>query len=99
MFSKMLIGNKVKIVSSTVPTLIQRSGEIVDETKNTLKIACVDNSSKSKNNDKKKIITVPKATSVFELQISNSGGEEGKKSFTISGKEILGTMQERIHRV
>jgi ribonuclease P protein subunit POP4 len=82
LFSKILIGNKIKVIDSSDPTLVQRSGTIIDETKNILKIV----------EDGQKPISIPKATSVFELDFES-------KKIVLRGKEILGTPQERIHRL
>ncbi|MEM3382841.1 MAG: ribonuclease P protein component 1 [Nitrososphaerales archaeon] len=49
-----LIGLKVRIIKSSDPSLKNISGEVVDETKNTLKIYTKD-----------RIKTIPKAHSVF----------------------------------
>jgi ribonuclease P protein subunit POP4 len=72
----------MKVVDSTDPTLINRSGVVVDETKNMLNLA----------NDNGAVVFIPKATSMFELDL------QGKK-ILISGKDIIGTPQERIHKI
>ena len=51
-----LIGEDVKIVSSSCKGLVQAKGKIIDETANTFVIEC---------NSQRKII--PKASSVFEI--------------------------------
>ncbi|MDH2900975.1 MAG: ribonuclease P protein subunit, partial [archaeon] len=60
----------------------QRSGMIIDETRNILKIA----------DDAQKPVSIPKTCSVFELEL------EGKR-IVLPGREIVGTPQERIHKV
>jgi ribonuclease P protein subunit POP4 len=82
LFSKLLIGNEVVVLDSSVPTLIQKSGRIIDETKNILKVASKD----------QKTISIPKSTCVFELEI-------GGRKIVVSGRELIGTPQERIHKL
>ncbi|MDH2901870.1 MAG: ribonuclease P protein subunit [archaeon] len=82
MFSRILIGEKIRIIQSSDPTLIQRSGMIIDETRNILKIA----------DDAQKPVSIPKSSSIFELEF------EGKR-IVLPGREIVGTPQERIHKV
>jgi RNase P/RNase MRP subunit p29 len=81
-FDEILIGNKVKIIESADPSLIERSGKVVDETRNMIKI------SDERNNS----LLIPKAISVFELEIEN-------RRTVLSGKEIVGTLEERVHRL
>lgn len=78
----MLIGKKIRIIQSSDPTLVQRSGMIIDETRNILKIT----------DEGQKSLSIPKASSVFELEF------DGKR-IVLSGREIVGTPQERIHKV
>ena len=54
-----LIGLKVKIKKCTDPTLVGKTGEIIDETKNTFLIE-----------DKNKHIRVAKKIAVFEFEIN-----------------------------
>lgn len=56
-----LIGAKVKIVRSKVPSLIDMEGILVWETKTTFQIVAPDS----------KLKTIPKETSLFEFQVDN----------------------------
>jgi RNase P/RNase MRP subunit p29 len=84
LFSRILIGEKIRIIQSSDPTLIQRSGMIIDETRNILKIA----------DDAQKPVSIPKSSSIFELELELEG-----KRIVLPGREIVGTPQERIHKV
>lgn len=82
LFSKMLIGSAITVLESSVPTLIHKSGKIIDETRNVLKIASGD----------QKNISIPKSSCVFEV-------ETDRRKIIVSGKELVGTPQERIHKL
>ncbi len=82
MFAKILIGNRLKVVDSSDPTLVQKSGLVIDETRNMLKIL----------NDSQRAVSIPKVTSVFEIEY------EGRR-IVLAGKEIVGTSEERIHKL
>ncbi len=82
MFKDNLIGSEVMILDSSVPTLIHKSGKVIDEPRNMLRILI----------QNERTIWVPKNSSVFALKIA-------EKRMTVPGKEIIGTPQERIHRL
>lgn len=80
--SNILIGRSVKVIDASDPNLVSKTGKIIDETKNMLKISTPDGA----------IIWIAKSVSVFEVQTA------GGSCFTLHGKNILGTPQERISK-
>ncbi len=72
--SRELIGKEAKITSSSCKDLPQAKGKIIDETANTFVIEYSEGKRK----------TIPKATSVFEI--------DGKK---INGKILVGRPEDR----
>jgi RNase P/RNase MRP subunit p29 len=83
LYSGNLIGNKIKVLDCRDPTLISRSGIVIDETKNMIRLA---------EKERDKTILVGKAISFLEIELRG-------KRISLSGREILGTPQERIHKI
>jgi ribonuclease P protein subunit POP4 len=82
MFSGLLIGKNARVISSSDPSLVGISGEIVNETRNTFAIEIV-----SKN----RTIIIPKMTATFEFKMV-------PKVLVMPGKELIGTPQERVYK-
>ncbi|MFN6992154.1 MAG: ribonuclease P protein component 1 [Fervidobacterium sp.] len=79
-----LIGLKVKIASSTNPSLIGLEGTVIDETYNTIKI-------ETNGKDKKEKI-VPKQGTIFIFHLPN-----GKK-VEVDGKVLISRPEDRIKK-
>ncbi|MEM1550320.1 MAG: ribonuclease P protein subunit [Candidatus Bathyarchaeia archaeon] len=77
------IGLKVKIVKCTNPSCIGLSGVIIDETKNTFKILCKDNSEKM----------LIKENCIFHFTLPDRTVVE------IDGKVLVGRPEDRIKKV
>ncbi|MCI4435458.1 MAG: ribonuclease P protein subunit [Ignisphaera sp.] len=80
-----LIGLKVKIVSHLDPTLVNREGIVVDETMYMLKIF---------DNQRKKVIMVPKHGGIFSFVLPESGEE-----VIINGAQIIGRPEDRLKKI
>lgn len=83
-----LIGLLVKVDSSCDPTLNGLSGIVVDETRNTIKV---------ETDDEFRLVTVPKAGTVFVFTIPERISQTGRNiSVKIDGNITLSQPQNRI---
>ncbi|MEM1560020.1 MAG: ribonuclease P protein subunit [Ignisphaera sp.] len=79
-----LIGLKIKIASHSDPTLVGKSGVVVDETSNTLIIL---------DEDKNKKIRVPKCYGIYEFEL------QSKERIIIDGTLLLGRPEDRLKKM
>lgn len=79
-----LIGLKIRIVSHSDPSLVGKSGVVVDETSNTLVIL---------ENRKNKKIRVTKCYGIFEFEL------QSKERIIIDGSLLLGRPEDRLKRM
>jgi RNase P/RNase MRP subunit p29 len=82
MFNGLLVGNQVKVLESSDPTLESKTGFVVDETRNIIKVRL----------ENRRVISIPKTTSEFRIELGSN------RYLVILGKELLGTAQERIYK-
>lgn len=100
-----LIGLLVKVDSSCDPTLNGLSGRVIDETRNTIKIETSQGfiktefrtSSESADTALSRVVTVPKAGTVFVFTIPERISQTGRNiSVKIDGNITLSQPQNRI---
>jgi len=93
------IGLFVKVDSSCDPTLHGLSGLIIDETKNTIIVETDSKKESGLNHDctRQRVVTVPKAGTVFVLTIPEGISQTGRNiSVKIDGNITLSQPQNRI---
>jgi len=81
MYSELLIGKEIKVLSALDKNLVSKNGLVVNETKNMLIVQSLDGN----------LVRLPK--SVVTLNIYNA---IDKKSLVIEGSKLIGTPDERI---
>lgn len=77
-----LIGLEVSVTESSDPTLLDTSGKIIDETRNTIVI----------NGGGEKVRKIAKSTSTLLITLP-----DGEK-VTVDGKKLVGRPEERVRR-
>ena len=80
-----LAGLPVRVADASDPTLVDRSGRVLDETRNTLLVAEAD------ERDDRTRIRVPKADCVFEFRLSDG-------RVTVDGDRLLARPARRTER-
>ena len=82
MYKGIIIGKSVEIIGSSDPSLVGRSGLIIDESKNTIML----------EEDHGKVIRVPK--SIVRLSIASEGWNQ--KSILVTESDLRAAPEERI---